>query len=258
MSYAQEAPLPIKILIAPGHDKEVWGAEYGNIKEADMNLVLGTQIYNILKKDKRFQVYITRDSGGYTKEFADYFKNKKDILSFKDKAQKDTQIKIKDGTIISKVGVVHNAVNEETSIELYGINKWSNENKIDAIINIHFNDYPRSTKWTIGKYKGFVVYLPDGQMANAKESAKLGKSIWTELLKKYTTSTYPKEKGGLITDQKLIATGGSNTLDKYVNSILIEYGYIYQQIFRNTKTRHQAYKDMASLTAIGVTNYFFK
>jgi len=78
-----QASIPIKILLVPGHDNEVWGAQYGNIKEADMTLALATRIFNILKKDKRFEVYITRDSKGYTKKFADYFSTHKDeILAF--------------------------------------------------------------------------------------------------------------------------------------------------------------------------------
>ena len=260
ISHAQDFTKPFKILIAPGHDNEVWGAEYGNIKEADMNLVLATQIYNMLKKDKRFDVYITRDKKGYTKEFADYFSKEKDaIITFKKNAKAETQTKIDNGIFQNVSGeVVHNAVNAETAIELYGINKWANENNIDAVINVHFNDYPRATNWTIGKYKGFVIYKPESQMSNAKESGKLAKRIFIQLSKKYGTSTYEKEKGGLVEDQKLIALGASGTLDKNVNSILIEYGYIYQKIFRDTKTRHQAYKDMASLTVEGINNYFFK
>lgn len=259
MLQAQGVVSPIKILLVPGHDNEVWGAQYGNIKEADMNLVLATQIYNILKKDKRFEVYITRDKNGYTKEFSDYFSNNKaDIISFKNNAKEETQVKIDNGTILEKSGVIHNAVNEETAIELYGINKWANENKINTVISVHFNDYLRATKWTIGKYKGFVIYMPDGQMANSPESSKLAKNIFSQLSKKYITSTYIKEKGGLISDQNLIALGASNTLNGSVNSVLIEYGYIYQKIFRNSTTRHQAYKDMAILTTRGVVNYFFK
>ena len=250
---------PIKILIAPGHNNKIWGAQYGNIKEADMNLVLATQIYNLLKKDKRFKVYITRNSKGYSKEFADYFsKNKTEIISFKNNAKKKTQVKVDNGTFLNKNGVMHNAVNQETAIELYGINKWANKNKIDAVINIHFNDYPRPDKWTIGKYKGFVIYQPDGQMVNALSSSKLAKSVFLQLSKKYTSSTYLKEKGGIIPDQKLIALGASGTLNKNVSSILIEYGYIYQKIFRDSVTRHQAYKDMATLTTKGISNYFFR
>lgn len=259
LSSAKEIISPVKILIVPGHDKEIWGAQYGNIKEADMNLALATQIYNLLKKDKRFDVYITRDQNGYTKEFADYFSNKKaEIISFKNNAKKDTQIKIDNGTFLNKSGVVHNTVNQETAIELYGINKWANENKMEAMIGVHFNDYPRSNKWVIGKYNGFAIYMPDKQMVNASQSSKLAKSIFSQLSKKYTPSNYKKENGGLVSDEKLIALGASGTLNKEVNSVLIEYGYIYQKIFRDSITRYQAYKDMAILTTNGITNFFFK
>ena len=215
-----QAKTPIKILLVPGHDNEIWGAQYGNIKEADMNLVLATQIYNILKKDKRFKVYITRDGKGYTKNFADYFSTQKeDILSFEENAKKEMQ------------------------------------NKIDAVIHVHFNDYPRPNKWTIGEYKGFSIYMPDGQMPNSKGSILLADNIFKQLSKKYTTSTYEKELGGLISDQKLIALGSNDTLNQNVRSVLIEYGYIYR--FRNSSMRHGAYKIMADLTVKGIKNYFF-
>lgn len=247
----------IKILLVPGHDNEIWGAQYGNIKEADMNLVLANQIYNILKKDKRFKVWITRDKLGYTTKFADYLSNTEEIRLFKENAKAETLDKIADGDFLEKEGVFHNAATEEVAIKLYGINKWADENMMDAVIHIHFNDYLRQTKWTIGKYKGFAIYMPDGQMANAKESAKLAGNIYSELRKKYKSSTYEKETGGLVPDQKLIALGANHTLDAGVRSVLIEYGYIYQKIFRKSSTRHQAYKDMADLTAKGIKKYFF-
>jgi len=248
---------PFKILLVPGHDNEVWGAQYGNIKEADMNLVLATQIYNILKKDKKFKVYITRDKFvGYTAEFSDYFSlHQADIKDFKENAKRLTNAKITAGTFIQKENVSHNTVSEDVSLKLYGINKWANENKIDAVIHIHFNDYPRKTKWTMGKYKGFAIYMPDGQFLNAKKSAQLAGNIFAQLSKKYITSTYKKELGGLISDQKLIALGANGTLDKNVRSILIEYGYIYR--FRNSSMRHKAYKTMADLTSKGIKNYFY-
>src|SRR3989344_835955 len=66
----------VKILLVPGHDNEVWGAQYGNVKEARMNLAVGSRVYAILEKDKRFQVFITRDINGYTQNFAEYFTDK--------------------------------------------------------------------------------------------------------------------------------------------------------------------------------------
>lgn len=251
-----KAATPIKILLVPGHDNEVWGAQYGNIKEADMNLNLATRIYNILKKDKRFEVHITRKIGGYTKEFEDYFTNhREDISAFKENAKAERQTQIKDGEFIEKESVPHNRASEDTAIKLYGFNKWANDNKIDAVIHIHFNDYPRANKWTKGKYKGFAIYMPEEQMVNSKESANLAKKIFTQLHKKYVTSTYLEELGGLIPDQSLIALGSNGSLLSSVRSILIEYGYIYR--FPTKKNRFDAYSSMASLTATGIKNYFF-
>ena len=248
---------PIRILIVPGHDNETWGAQYGNIKEADMNLVLAKQIYAILKKDKRFEVYITRDSLGYTKTFADYFSShQKDIKDFKENAKKEMKNNIASGVVIKKDGVPHVGVNESVAMNLYGINKWAGGNNIDAVIHVHFNDYPRDTKWEMGKYKGFAVYMPEGQMPNAEKTVPLAQSIFKELHKKYMTSTYEEEKAGLIPDQKLIAVGANNTLPVNTRSVLIEYGYIYR--FANSTMRHKSYKSMSELTANGIKNYFFK
>ena len=248
---------PIRILIVPGHDNETWGAQYGNIKEADMNLVLAKQIYAILKKDKRFEVYITRDSLGYTKTFADYFSShQKDIKDFKENAKKEMKNNIASGVVIKKDGVPHVGVNESVAMNLYGINKWAGGNNIDAVIHVHFNDYPRDTKWEMGKYKGFAVYMPEGQMPNAEKTVPLAQSIFKELHKKYMTSTYEEEKAGLIPDQKLIALGANNTLPVNTRSVLIEYGYIYR--FANSTMRHKSYKSMSELTANGIKNYFFK
>ena len=249
---------PTKVLLVPGHDNEVWGAQYGNIKEANMNLALATRLYNILKKDKRFKVYITRDSGGYTKEFADYFSTRKEeILAFKEDAKKKTQDKVANGSFIQKTNAPHHNVSEDIAIRLYGINKWANENKMDAVVHIHFNDYPRSNSWTIGKYRGFNIYIHDGQFVNWEESGQLAANIFIQLHKKYITSTYGPEINGLTPDQKLIAIGANGTLNASVRSVLVEYSYIYEKRLRTKSTRLQAYADMATLTAQGIKNYFF-
>ncbi len=247
---------PIKILLVPGHDDEVWGAQYGNTKEADMNLSLATNLYNILKKDKRLEVHITRENGGYTKEFADYFSlHREEISAFKEAAKIEMQNRINNGSFVEKANVPHNTATEDTAIKLYGFNKWTNENKIDAVIHIHFNDYPRPNAWMAGKHRGFAVYVPDNQFGNSLESSLLGAYIHTELEKKYITSTYEKELGGLIADQKLIALGSNGTLLPNVRSVLIEYGYIYR--FKTKASRERAYVNMAKLTALGIKNYFF-
>lgn len=256
--HAQGLPVPVKILLVPGHDNEIWGAQYGNVKEAYMNLAVATRIYNIFKKDNRFEVYITRDENGYIKEFADYFKsNKVEVLAFKENAKKKMKENISDGSFIEKENTPHNSVSEDISLRLYGFNKWANENNVDAVVHIHFNDYQRKNKWKIGNRKGFAIYIPDLQMANGFESGQLADNIFTELKKKYNTSNYVNELGGLVTSQKLIALGSNGTLSGSVRSVLIEYGYVYEKRFRNYATRHQAYDDMAKLTATGIENYFF-
>jgi len=253
-----QARTPIKILIVPGHDNEVWGSQYGNTKEADMTLALGARIFNLLKKDKNFEVHITRDSLGYTTEFADYFlTSQADIVAFRKNAKLLRENNIQNGTFIKKENTVpHNMVSESVAMNLYGINKWANDNKMDFVLHIHFNDYPRPNKWTKGKYKGFSIYMPDEQMVNSGESVKLAQNIFTELKKKYAVSTYEKEQGGLIPDQSLIALGSNGTLDASVRSVLVEYGYIYR--FGNSNMRRSSYTSMAQLTVQGIKNYFFK
>ena len=248
---------PIRILIVPGHDSEIWGAQYGKTKEADMTLALATKLFETLKKDHKYKVFITRDKNGYIKEFQDYFdKNGQAIISFRENAKNKTKTEIATGNFIVKEGVPHINAKEAVSIKLFGINKWADENKIDMVLHVHFNDYPRKAKWTIGKYKGIAVYVPDSQMANAKDSKSVAENIFQELMTKYIKSTYPKEKAGVIEDQNLIALGASGTLNAGVRSVLVEYGYIYGKIFRQYKTRQKAYQNMADLTAKGIEKYF--
>ena len=250
---------PIKILLVPGHDNEVWGAQYKNLKEADMTLAVASRIYDILSKDKRFEVHITRDKDGYTKEFADYFaKNQAPILSFKENAKKVTQSDIVDGTFIPKKGVIpHNSVTENVAIHLYGFNKWANENNIDAMIHIHFNDDGRKNKSKPGPWKGFSVYMPDPQLVNSTKSAPLALGIFNALKKKYFDAVGIKKNGGVIVDQGLIALGANGTLLPSVRSTLIEYAYIYEKMFNTYAKRQVAYQNMADITANAIINYFF-
>lgn len=202
-------------------------------------------------------MYITRDRAGYTKEFADYFINQKDaVLAFLEAAKNKMGEEVAAGDFVEKQNVSHNKASPDVALRLYGFNKWANENKMDAVIHVHFNDYPRPHTWTVGRYKGFAMYIPDEQFTNSDSSLALANDIFTELKKKYVTSTYVNELGGMVFDQKLIAIGANDTLDASVRSVLIEYGYIYR--FGNKARRYEAYNTMASLTAQGIKNYFFK
>jgi N-acetylmuramoyl-L-alanine amidase len=255
LCFASAAAKPVRILIVPGHDDQVWGAEFKGVKEADMTVKLGLMLYDKLSNDKNFQVYITRDRDGYTKEFADYFKNNESaIRQFIRDSRSGFKNQIAGGQVQQVDGVPHNNVSDYVAIRLYGINKWVDENNIDAVIHIHFNDYPRPHLSWRGEYKGFVVYAPEQQLKNSQMSYPLASFVFQSLLKYYPISNYEKESSGIVPDQNLIAVGASNTLN--TRSILIEYGYIYEKRFSTFYKRAAEMKTMAAQTYDGIRRYF--
>ncbi len=220
-----------------------------------MNLALATKIFNLLKKDPKYQVYITRDSSGYTKDFAEHFElNEEHIDSFIESSKKNILSNLGIGTFIKKANTPHAQASEAAVFKLYAINKWVNKNEIDAVIHVHFNDYRRKTKWRMGDREGFAIYVPDEQFLNSEESFKLGNNIFNELVKKYKTSNYVNELGGMVSDQRLIALGANRTLVAKARTILVEYGYIYK--FGNREKRLKDYEQMAELTVAGLNNYY--
>ncbi len=244
-----------RILIVPGHDDESYGTSFRGVKEADMNLKLGLYLYDLLKKDKRFKVFITRDKNGYTKEFADYFENNKDeINNFIKNSHNSFQDKLKNGEVNKINNVYHNNAPDGVVQKLYGINLWAGKNQMDAVIHIHFNDNPRPDASRRGEYKGFVIYVPEDQFKNSKDSSSLGFFTLNEMHKYYLTSNYERELGGIVPDQDLIATGSNDSLS--TRSILIEYGYIYDLKFSTFKKRENHMKLMAKLTYNSVSKYF--
>ncbi|HXK35306.1 MAG TPA: N-acetylmuramoyl-L-alanine amidase [Candidatus Paceibacterota bacterium] len=245
-----------RILIVPGHDSEYPGASFRGVKEEDMNVKLGNFLYKLLKEDKRFLVFITRDDWfGYTKEFSGYFKNNEEkIKKFISNSKTVFQDQIENGDIIAHEGVNHNSVSDEMAIKLYGINLWADENKMDAVIHVHFNDYSRRFKSERGVYKGFAVYSPEQHLKNNQKSFELAGFIFSSLLKRYPKSNYEKESSGIVPDQKLIALGSHNTLG--TRSLLIEYGYIYEKRFSTFAKREAEMKVMARATRDGLREYF--
>ncbi len=246
----------IKILVVPGHDKDYWGAEFKGLKEADLNLELAKNLVTFLKQEKEFEVILGRDENGYKSELASYFsKNRKEIENFIQKNVAITNSYIQSGLVEPYTkGVPHNVAPEEVAFRLYGINKWANENKIDIVIHIHLNDDPERTYYGFGKYTGFAIYIPEKQFSNAKGSMALAKPIFNQLQKYLAVSDLPKEKNGIIEDQKLIAIGAYNTLD--AAGLLIEYGYIYEPQFVNAQIRPLAIKESAFQTYSGIKKFF--
>jgi len=246
----------IKILIVPGHDNDSWGTEFKNIKEADLNLEAAENLAGFLRQKNEFEVILTRDKNGYNSELSSYFsKNQKEIEKFVQKNVETMNSYIQSGFVEKYTkGVSHNTAPEEVVSRLYGINKWANENKIDIVIHIHFNDDPERNYYGFGQYAGFAVYVPEKQFSNAKGSRALAKPIFAQLQKYFPVSDLPKEKNGIVEDQKLIAVGAYNTLD--AAGLLIEYGYIYESQFVNSEIRPLIIKELAFQTYSGIMNFF--
>lgn len=247
----------IKILITPGHDEKSGGTRFGKIKEASLNAKLGEKIYNLFKKEKGFKVYLVRGKDGYFPGFLSYFnEQKKDIERFKSAHQRMMGYYISKGLMKDEEPIIHNSAPADAANKLYGINKWANENGIDLVLHVHFNDYPRRNLRERGKYSGFSIYVPERQFSNSEKSIAIAKSVFERLKKYFAVSDMPKEKTGVVEDQKLIAIGSYNTLD--AAALLIEYGYIYERRLASPAVRNLVLQRMAEQTFLGIRNFFQK
>ena len=246
----------IKILIVPGHDKESYGAQYRGVTEASLNAELGGYLFEFLRNEPKFTIFITRKSTGETNEwFSDYIESQKtSIAFFKETVKNAFKEVVSSGNFIKQNKIFHNPAADNTSQALYGVNKWANDNNIDIVLHLHLNDYPGRKYDMPGKYKGFSIYVPDRQFPNGEVSIELAKSIKNELAKITSGSNFPKEKEVVIEDQQLIAVG-SNASRKGA-SILLEYGYIYEPQFIDKEIRHIALREMAEATYLGLKNFF--
>lgn len=245
----------IKLLIVAGHDNESGGTEFKGVKESQMNLELAMNLAEFFKNDDKFEITLVRDKNGYNPIFLNYFEKNKDSINEFVVKQKETMAElVRAGEVYNNEGVIHNSAPTETVLKLYGINKWANENDIDIVLHIHFNDYPNRKYNKEGKYSGFAIYVPEAQYSNAKASKLVAESIFNRLEKFYPKSNFSQEEDGVVEDQKLIAIGAHNTLDSV--GILIEYGYIYEPQFINEKIRELTLKELAFQTYVGAVNFF--
>ena len=245
----------IKVLIAPGHDNDSWGAGFTGIKEADLNLEAGERLFNYLKQDFRFEVFITRDKNGYVSNFEKYFKEESSlILEFRNFWQNLFRTAIWTGLVEPKEKEYHGTASDEASLKLYGINKWANENNIDIVLHLHFNDYPGRRFNKEGIYSGFSIYVPEKQLPNSRASLAIAGPVSAQLNKYFSSSDLPQEKATIIEDQELIATGSNASLSSA--SLVIEYGYIYQKEFISPSLRPLVLKELAFQTYSGIKKYF--
>jgi len=247
-----------RILLVPGHDKDDYGAEFKNTKEEKINLDLAKRIYNLFDKDEKFEIFTTRNENGYTDEFQSYFiDQKEEIKEFIYKNKKETRDKYTEGEFEPVRVVEHNLATEDVAFRLYGINRWVNENEIDLVIHIHFNDYPRGDMDEVGKYNGFSIYIPSNNLSGYEESKKIANLLRENLGKFFNESNLPVEKDIVIENSDLIAIGSNNTIVRAA-PILVEYGYIYEDIFYKASQKTESLNKAAYQTYDSVREFLNK
>ncbi len=246
----------VRILIVPGHEPNYGGAEYGALKERDMNRELAQDLATYLKSNTHYEVFVTRDGNEWSEPFADYFKNNwQDIIDWQKASAEDMVHRISVGQATVPVTTVyHNKAPDNVAYRLYGISKWANENDIDIMVHIHFNDAPGHGSRTPGDHTGFAIYIPEHQYANSTTSKGIAETVFKRLIKYNPVSDLSGESTGIIEDPDLIALGAHDTSD--AASMLIEYGYIYEPQFLNATTRDLALKDLAFQTYLGLQDFF--
>ncbi|PCI29748.1 hypothetical protein COB55_01585 [Candidatus Wolfebacteria bacterium] len=249
----------IRVVVVPGHDNQYVGTVFKGRTEAEHTRKIARHLMKYLENDERFTAIVVRDTdtGKYTDTFSNYFTQKEnEIKSFMKERRSHVKVLKNEGIIKSTEIIDHNYATSNTAIRLYGVNKWSNENSIDLILHMHFNDYPRRTRSNEGKYSGFALYVPDSQYSNGRASRDVAEVMQKELAQFLPESDLPKEKGGIIEAQELIALG-SNASQRSA-ALLIEYGYIYEAQFVNADTREIMFEELALQTYNALKNYFDK
>src|SRR3989344_1612205 len=246
----------IRVLIVPGHDDNNPGAVFGEVREVNLNLDLGLELFRYLRDDPKFEPFITRKEGG---DYNEWFRNyinifAEDVVSFRNKVKTIFSSALKSGNISSLSGIFHNPAADNTSINLYAVNKVANDYNIDIVLHVHFNDYPRKNKKMAGKYSGFAIYVPESQLPNARVSQAVGEFLKNRLAFYNAGSNLKSESSVVVEDQELIAVGSNASREGA--SILIEYGYIYEPQFQSEEILTPISKELAFQTYLGLTDYF--
>ncbi|MEK7630809.1 MAG: N-acetylmuramoyl-L-alanine amidase [Patescibacteria group bacterium] len=248
----------IKMLIVPGHDNEYGGGEWRHVRESDLTLEASRNLEAYFKKDSRFETIVARDTttGQYAPALFEYFtKRRDDIIVFKNIAQKKMETLKAHNFLERNVSIERNSVSSEIAFRLYGINKWANENDVDIVLHVHFNDYP-GHRGRAGDHTGFSIYVPEKQYGNADASKDLARTLFDELKNTIGPSTLPLERDGVIEDQELIALGANASLKSA--SVLVEYGYIYEPQYIYEATRNPMMQELAFQTYRAVKKHFEK
>lgn len=250
-----------RILVVPGHDDEYSGAVFNQTKEVELNRKVANKLVEFLSKEPGIEVVSAHQENKYNpfldfafvhyKEKIEYFMEQS-ISGFLYKKEKE-EIDLGDSDF-------HNAAVPDVRYRLYGINWWATQNQIDLVIHIHFNDY-RDRKKGEHKYDGFSMYIPGEHFGNHELSKIVGESIFKQLKKIRPISNLPYEEEGIIEGHELIAVGSHESLSS--GSVLVEYGYIYEDIFHDPLKQDVTFDYLAYATYIGIKdalgeNYFSK
>lgn len=248
----------VRILIVPGHEPDFGGTRFGNTYERDLAAELGDDLQNFLDGDSNYQTFITRNAESWNPIFADYFQNNwSDIKTWVKTSRREyISALIAKGAPPPKPLITHNSAPTNVALRLYGITKWANENEINLMIHIHFNDYSGHSARVPGKYSGLVIYVPAQQYDNSTSTHAVAEAVFKRLSLYNPIDDLPIESSGVIDDPELIAVGANNTSD--AASLLIEYDYIYQPQFTNQKMRSLALKDLAYQTYLGLQDFFIQ
>ncbi len=246
----------IKILIVPGHEPNFGGTEFKDLKERDMVVDLGYELSEYLKSNPRYEVLITRNKESWNPTLQKYFDEEQEDIKVFMLSQKTEMMRLVDEGKIVRVDnkVKHNDAPRDVALRLYGINKWANEQKVDIILHIHFNDSAPRRHLRAGEYSGFSIYIPEKQYSNAEATAEIAPKIFSRLARFFAVSNLPQEREGIVETQDLIAVGSNNTADGA--SMLIEYGYIYEPQFANLVIRKALLKELALQTYLGLVDFF--
>lgn len=247
----------LKILLVPGHDNVDYGTKFKGVREADLTLALAKELDSILQDDGHFKVFTVRDlaTGEYDFIFQEYFaKKSEEILSFRSQLKENLNKVLRTGGFKIRDGIEHNFAHKRIVQKLYGINKWANENKVEVVLHVHFNDDAERKAGRAGDYEGFAIYVPEEQFSSSRASRVLAQGVFDRLKKYFSVSTIRGERAGIIEDQDLIAVGAKGSLDGA--GLLIEYGYIYEPQFFDMRLRQAVMKELAYQTYVGIKNYF--
>lgn len=245
-----------RIFIMPGHEPSFGGAEYKGLKERDMNVRVAKYLEDYLAADADFDAIMGRDEKAWNLALSTYFNSEWDaIRAWRDGFKAFYKDRMAEGAFrIYDDHIAHRDVEDDVGIRLYGINKWVGERGYDLAVHIHFNDYGSRRASRPGIYSGFAAYIPEIRYSNSEESRAFAESIAARLRQVIGESDMPKESGGVVEDQQLIAVGAYGTAS--FPSVLIEYGYIYEPQFQYKEIRESLYKEYAYQTYLGIKDAF--